>query len=76
MLCLNAVQGEGKPESNLKLTDTSNSLDEGDWTFVSAWGRRKNLPQSPEVPLHNRHDALGLEIEVHMNNGQEKTMQS
>lgn len=60
-----AVQGEGTPEVKLKLTDTSNSQ-EGSWTFISAQGRRKNFLPSSEVPLHNRHDALELENEEHI----------
>ncbi|XP_069631232.1 LOW QUALITY PROTEIN: uncharacterized protein [Haliaeetus albicilla] len=66
-----AAQEEGKPESNLELTDARHSRDEGDWMLVCAWGRRKNPPPSPEVSLHNRQDALGLETEEHVSNGQD-----
>lgn len=44
--CLKAVRGETKPEFSLKMTVASNPLAEGDWTLVSAWGRRKKLPPS------------------------------
>lgn len=65
------VQGAGKPEFKLQLTGTSILQDEGNWTFMPACGRRKNLPPFSEVPLHNRHDALGLKNEEHMSNWQD-----
>jgi len=60
------VLGEGKPEFKLKLTDASNSQDGGDWAFIAAQGRRKTLPPSSELPVHNWHDALWLENEEHV----------
>lgn len=66
-----AAPGEDKPELKLQLTDKSSLPGEGNWTFVPAWGRRKNLPPSSEVPLHSRHDTLGLKNEEHMSNWQD-----
>lgn len=40
----------------------------GDWALLSAWGRRKNLPPSPKVPLYKIQH---LENEEHVNNRQE-----
>lgn len=67
-----AVQGETKPEFNLKLTDTSNPWD-GGWTLVSAWGRKKNVPPSfLQSALFNRYDVLGVGNEEHMSNRQDQ----
>ncbi|KAJ7419588.1 hypothetical protein WISP_52996 [Willisornis vidua] len=41
---LKIVQKKGKPELNLKVTESSISQDEVDWTLGSAWGRKKNPP--------------------------------
>lgn len=42
--CLKAVQGKGKLEFSLKMTDSGNPQDEGDHTLVSAWGRGRTFP--------------------------------
>lgn len=60
------VQQKGKPQFQLQLIDTSNLQNEGNWIFASACGRIKNLSQSSEIPLYNRHNALGLKNEEHM----------
>lgn len=68
--CFKAPHQEGKHEFNLELTDTSNSLDAGDWTFVSAQARRRNLPPPLAVTVRNTHNALQLENDEHLSNGQ------
>ena len=45
--------------------------DEGDRTLVSAWSRRRSLLLVPQVPLTNRYDSLGMEIEQGMDNDSE-----
>lgn len=54
--------------SNLKPAELIDSQDKGGWTLLSALSRVKNLPLTPEVPLHNRYEALGLEEGKCVNN--------
>lgn len=43
-LCPKAVQGKGKSESSLELTDTRNSQGEGEWILVAGKGKRRTFP--------------------------------
>lgn len=65
------MQRERNLAPNPELTDSTNSQDKGDWTLVSAPGRRRNLSLPPEVSLCNRYDALVLEHEESMSNLQD-----
>ena len=68
--CLKPLQREGKLAFNAELKHSANSQDKGDWTLISAQGRRMNLPLPPTMLLSNRYDALGLEDD-RVSNGQD-----
>jgi len=62
---------EAKQAPNPAEMDCRIMQDEGDRTLVSAWSRRRSLLLVPQVPLTNRYDSLGMEIEQGMDNDSE-----
>lgn len=54
--------------ANPKLAELMDSQNKGGWTLISARSRVRNLLLAPEVPLHNRYDALGLKKGEGVNN--------
>lgn len=50
------------------MAELTDSQDNRVWTLVYAQSRVRNLPLVPEVPLHNRYDALGLKKGDGVNN--------
>lgn len=66
--CLGAQPGEEDKQTS-DLTDGKHVQGEGDWTFVSAQGKRRRLLLAPEITLTNRFQAMVWEREEGMDSG-------
>lgn len=65
--CLTSFQETGEGASNPALAWSMDSQDKGGCALIFAESWQGNIPLAPELPLHAKHDALGL-IQVRDNN--------
>jgi len=66
---LKSLQGKETKEASSPEEADSKNMYEGDWTLVSVWSRRRNLPLAPGVSLIKRYETEGMKKEEGMDNG-------